>query len=104
MYFIFQKTADSNVLDRLTDTSKYGGAHKGWQRTKFSLTISHTWCIDCDQINIIEIHETYEKLKITWINNLQHRFDADGKGKGKQGRTDPKPATFRSNSSQSNGK
>jgi len=55
------KTADSNVLDRLTDTSKYGGAHK-------------------------------------------HRFDADGKGKGKEGRTDPKPATFRSNSSQSNGK
>ena len=50
----FQKVSQNSAMERLTDSSKYGGTHK-------------------------------------------QRFTPDGKGKGKEGRVDAKPAAFREN-------
>ena len=50
-----QKISQNSAMERLTDTSKYGGTHK-------------------------------------------QRFTPDGKGKGKEGRVDAAPSTFRQNS------
>jgi hypothetical protein len=48
------KVSQNSAMERLTDTSKYGGTHR-------------------------------------------QRFTPDGKGKGKEGRVDAKPAAFREN-------
>ena len=52
IFLYFQTVAKTAALDRLTDTSKYGGTHR-------------------------------------------NRFTADGKGRGKEGRTDSSPLKFR---------
>ena len=66
---IYPESDPDDILNRLTDTSKYTGSHKVRRMVVYSAA--------CEQLS-------RDEPQCTIL--YQHRFDGDGKGLGKEGR------------------